>query len=405
MRSIFLASLFAAAPLAAFGFGFRVVDHDPIATARAEAFTATADTPAAIYYNPAGITQLDGLNVQLGSYAISFQADYTSESGASHESDDTLQPVPHFFATWKPKSGPFTLGLGTYAPYGLGVKYDDDVPFRTVAKEGVIKYFTVNPVVALQLTRTLSVAAGPTVNVAQVALERGIFARGDHFRFEGEGAAIGFTAGILWQPSPQHSFGLKYHSPTSIEFSGVSDVKTKGFSVATPFGPLDIPGNRFQEDARADLDFPQFIVAGYSFRPTPLWNIELNVDWTDWDQLETVTLRGGRRTGRAPIAFNYVSSFIYEAGITRHFEGGYHVSAGYAFSENSVPESSFTPIVPDSDRHILGVGFGRKTDRWSWSVAYQFLCGPDRDIEVGTEVDGSYQATGHAFTLSAALRY
>jgi long-chain fatty acid transport protein len=40
--------------------GFRLADQDAFATARGEAFVATADNPSAIYYNPAGITQLEG---------------------------------------------------------------------------------------------------------------------------------------------------------------------------------------------------------------------------------------------------------------------------------------------------------------------------------------------------------
>ena len=40
--------------------GFRLPDQDAFATARGEAFVATADNPSAIYYNPAGITQIRG---------------------------------------------------------------------------------------------------------------------------------------------------------------------------------------------------------------------------------------------------------------------------------------------------------------------------------------------------------
>src|SRR5688500_17253838 len=45
-------------PASAFALGIRIADQDARATARGNAFTATADNPSAIYYNPAGITQL-----------------------------------------------------------------------------------------------------------------------------------------------------------------------------------------------------------------------------------------------------------------------------------------------------------------------------------------------------------
>src|SRR5579862_5314758 len=57
-------------PSLAFGYGSRVSNQDAEATARGNAFTATADDPSAIYYNPAGIMQLDGLNTESGMYGI-----------------------------------------------------------------------------------------------------------------------------------------------------------------------------------------------------------------------------------------------------------------------------------------------------------------------------------------------
>jgi hypothetical protein len=43
--------------------GFGLPDQDAFAMGRGEAFVATADNPSAIYYNPAGITQLKGDNL------------------------------------------------------------------------------------------------------------------------------------------------------------------------------------------------------------------------------------------------------------------------------------------------------------------------------------------------------
>src|SRR5512141_2677713 len=58
--------------------GFRLPNQDPEAIARGNAFVATADNPSAIYYNPAGITQLEGNNLRAGIYFVSAGIDYTS---------------------------------------------------------------------------------------------------------------------------------------------------------------------------------------------------------------------------------------------------------------------------------------------------------------------------------------
>ena len=45
---------------------FDLPDQDAFVIGRGMAFVATADNPSAIYYNPAGITQLSGSNVRGG---------------------------------------------------------------------------------------------------------------------------------------------------------------------------------------------------------------------------------------------------------------------------------------------------------------------------------------------------
>src|SRR5687767_4448987 len=59
-------------PASSWALGTRVVDQNAEATSRGDAFAATADNPSAIYYNPAGITQLRGTQVLLGAYAVTY---------------------------------------------------------------------------------------------------------------------------------------------------------------------------------------------------------------------------------------------------------------------------------------------------------------------------------------------
>src|SRR5882762_7574294 len=53
-------------PQCGFGVGIRIVNQDAEAMARGNAFAATANNPSALYYNPAGISQLHGTQVQIG---------------------------------------------------------------------------------------------------------------------------------------------------------------------------------------------------------------------------------------------------------------------------------------------------------------------------------------------------
>jgi long-chain fatty acid transport protein len=398
---LFFLALF---PQFAFALGIRVADQDAAATARGNAFVATADNPSAIFYNPAGITQLEGQNFRLGGYGIGIDIDYSSSSGKSIGNKHDFAVLPQFYYTLTPPKSPLSLGFGVYSPFGLGLDYGDDTPFRTLTKKGEIKFLTFSPVTAWKISPTLSVGLGATLNFAEATLSRGVFLPGDDFRFRGAGTSYGFTAGIRWEPSPQHAFGVTYHSATDLDFSGHAALNTKPFTVPTPFGPFPVAAIHTEEDASAKFHFPQYIVAGYSFRPTPDWNFEVNVDWTDWDSLNQVILKQ-QRSASIAIPFNWKSSLFYEAGVTRRFAHGFHASAGYIYSENSVPERDFTPTVPDSNRHIFSAGIGQNTGRFNWDLAYQFARSPHRVIDNGTAANGIYRFTSHAVTLSAGFTF
>lgn len=394
-------------PTLAFGLGVRIPDQNPAATARGNAFAATADNASAIYYNPAGIAELEGMSVLLGGYAITLDVDVSLDAPGKNRSfgntNDEFQIAPQFFASWKVKDYPIALGLGVYAPFGFAMEYPDDTPFRALARKGKIQYITFNPVIAWKITDALSVAVGANFNSAETTLERGVLAPGDSFRFKGDGTSVGFNAGLLWRPHRMHSFGVNYRSATNIEFDGRARLQYDGFTVPTPFGPFPVPGARSEENASVDFDFPQNVVIGYSFRPTEDWNFEINWDWTDWNTLNDLVL--SQKSGDVVLPFGWQSSAFWEFGVTKKFGNGLRASVGYIYSENSSPNATFNPIVPDSNRHIYSVGLGQSLERFNWDIAYQYAHGPKRNIDNGTTADGTYRFDSHAFTVSLGFNF
>jgi long-chain fatty acid transport protein len=376
-------------PPEAFGLGMRIPNQDAAAIARGNAFVATADNPSAMYYNPAGITQLEGQTIQAGVLTyLNIYSDYESPSGERFENITKIIPVPQLGYVLSLKEQPFSFGLGVYAPFGLGMEWPDDVPFRNAGLEAQLTYVTINPVVAWRVHPTLSLAVGPTLNYSEGTLRQGVAVSPYHLKFSGDDLALGFNAGILWQPHPQWSFGAKYVSSTTLNYDG-----TASFHPVAPFLPPPT-------DTKMHVDFPQMIAAGVSFRPTTNWNIEVDVEWTDWDDLQTVVI-----DDIGILTLNWHSSFFYEFGITRQLGKGYFLSAGYFFSEASTPDREYTPLVPDTDLHIGSIGVGYKGQRWDWAIAGQVIGGGFRTVSGATDanVNGKYKI--FTPTISVAVAY
>jgi long-chain fatty acid transport protein len=374
--------------------GFRMPHQDPEAIARGDAFAATADNPSAIYYNPAGITQLDGDNIRAGLYVISANTEYTSSSGVTAKTDTSLQPVPQLYYVHSFTNAPISAGLGIYAPYGLSLDWGNNAPFNTVAESGNLLYLCFNPVIAWRVHRTLSIAIGPTINYSQATLKQAIPFLGGQSKFDGDGMDYGFNAGILWQPHPMWSFGINYHSATAVDYKG-----TASQTFGAPF-PSSTPSS-------ASINFPQFVVGGISFRPTPNWNLEFDLDWTEWSAVKQIVLQGSPfPPGSQTVTLDYQSSFIYEFGVTRQLGKGYFASVGYIYNENSSPDANFNPLIPDADLHLGSVGFGRHGLHWDWAIAYHFAYG-ERTVsnDSNSSADGTYKTFNNAFNVAATFKF
>lgn len=392
--------------------GFRVPDQDAFATARGEAFAATADTPAALYYNPAGISQLDGQNFRAGIYGIYLDPQYDSPStDRTYHNEKKLGAVPHFYYTYALKDTPVTFGLGLYSPFGLATRWSQATGFRTIATQGSLMYETFNPVVSFKLSDNFSLAGGITVNYANADLRQGILWPSqpyDQFRFAGDGWAVGYNLGALWKPHEKLSIGVSFRSETEADLRGhTSDYNNVAIGNVYP---------TFNErsGASAKFQFPLIAIFGISYRPTEAWNFEFNADYASWNNLQTVTIHQDSASiifpQNIPVTFDWQSSWYYEFGGTRYFQNGWHVSAGYVFNENSVPDAHYLPTVADMDKHFWSAGTGYKGKRYSFDIAYQFGWGTRKVSGSamsagGQTADGNYEFISHAVAVTVGRSF
>lgn len=387
-----------------FGGGVSLPDQDAFATARGEAFAATADNPSAVFYNPAGITQLSGGNVRGGVYGIYLDPSFSSSAG-NFDNKNKLHAIPQLFSTYTLKNAPITFGLGVYSPFGTGLEWDQNTGFRTVTGglKSSLTCFTFNPVVAVKLSPQLSVAAGLSANYANLDLKQGILATPDNdsFEFKGDGWAVGYNFGALWQPCKKLSFGGTFRGQANFNLEGNTYANVPLFGLA------------YHSDASTSLSFPIQAVVGVSYRPTPEWNLEFDAEYTDWDKVQSLTIDQPGAVGlpsSLPVALDWQSSWFFEWGATRYLTDHWQVSAGFVFNENSIPTAHYTPAVADMNKYFFSIGTGYKWKQFDVDVAYQFGYGTrtvsgSEPSAAGQTADGNYEFISHAVIASAGWHF
>jgi long-subunit fatty acid transport protein len=117
-----------------------------------------------------------------------------------------------------------------------------------------------------------------------------------------------------------------------------------------------------------------------------------------------------------PVTLDWQASWMYEFGVTRYFDNGWHVSAGYAYNENSVPYAYYTPLAADLDRHFFSIGTGFKGKRFNFDVAYQFGYGSPHSVTgstpsstpgqiAGQTADGTYTFISNAVFVTVGIHF
>src|SRR5262249_38701849 len=157
---------------------------------------------------------------------------------------------------------------------------------------------------------------------------------------------------------------------------------------------------------------------GYAFWPTPKWKIEADADWTNWDVVNNQNLKSqglkntfGLTQSQLNTKLNWQDSWIVELGTQYQANTNLFLRGDWYWSQNSIPEKNFSPIVADSDRVGVSLGLGYKIKNWSFDIAYQFNLSMDRDVKnkvgnsLGQSVDGEYESYSQGAAVSIVYRF
>jgi long-chain fatty acid transport protein len=352
------------------------------------AVTAVADDGSAVFYNPAGLGQIDGTTIQGGLNFLSPRLRYTMFSDVT-ETSDKQAVAPSLFMTHR-LSDRFSVGVGVYAPYARDAKLTDDFANGFVYQRAKIIRTDLSAVVAWQASDNLSIGGGLVVGYSQ--LDRSTPA-GPALRIidKMDGVGVGGIVALLWRASDRVKAGLTYRSEIHVDHDGERTLLAGGFPITS--------------DARAEMHYPASLALGMAFNPTPRLTLALDVNWYGWSSMDQVTTR----TDAWPDSvtpLNASDSRDIRIGAEYQLAAGWAVRAGYAYAEYAFPVTHIVPAQPDGDGHEIGLGVGRTTGPWRVDFAYHYAVTEEAKTSANVfGYNGKYNIDQHVFGLTAAYRF
>ena len=360
----------------------RIQGQGTAASAMSNAYAAQADDPSALHYNPAGMTQLQGVQVMAGALITGGSTNFTSLTGVTARGDrngSAAWPPPgHTFITANMKDlgvtalGDLTAGIGLTSPFGSLTRWPNDGPFRTATTFNTLPLLDIKPTLAYKATDNLSLGLG-----ADIYTFSGIFGEGhvekqfispgspafpfapagSKMELSGKGTAAGFNTSLLYTAlrnadgKPVANIGIVYRSQATLHLSGA--LLANGAKVS---------------DAKATLVLPQVITGAIALWPVRThereWKLEMDVDYVGWKSVRNldVTLANG---ATIPQPQNWKSTYAVMLGTEYKWLAleslpSWEVAlrAGYTNQQTQMPDLTYDPGVPSSDLHIVGGGVG-----------------------------------------------
>lgn len=428
--SVLLVLLFTAST--SFAAGFRLPEAGAKAMGMGFAFTAQADDPSAIYFNPAGLTQLKGQNVMLGvTYVRENGGEFTgttpvdNQTAIKSETQKSLNfYIPNAYYTKTTSDGYLAYGVGIFSPFGLGQEYNNgnnSSIFRNQITKIDLRTIVVNPTIAFKINEFLSVGAGidwmyGKAKLAKTAVVPGV---GNIFNLDldGDGDAWGYNFGVLLKPTENFRIGANYRSPFTLKIKD-GDVRIRNINSTAPFVPNPAPppaaftaaqifgGTSFDTKGAATLYMPATFALGAAYTMGRM-TVEADADWTFWHSYTSLPIDFRDNKPILPdsnAAKNWKDVVAFRLGAEYRVTDPLALRAGFVYDPTPVPADTMGPELPDSNRLNYMVGAGYKIGPVTIDGAFMYIDKKDRTV-TNPQFNGTWKGDAWLAGLDVGYKF
>ncbi|HMK73029.1 MAG TPA: outer membrane protein transport protein [Myxococcaceae bacterium] len=347
-------------------------------------YAARANAPVTLLTNPAGMTRLDGIQVQVGTellYAnLSFAPDLaTSPFLGTNNGGNAIGGLPNgaVFATFAPWKD-FRFGLGIFSNFGAPEKWDTGWVGRYYTTKTTLLGLSIMPGVAWNIIGGLSV--GITFNMMYGHLSQSVavqnlepLAPDGSLSVTSNAWGFGGNVGLLYEFSPATRLGVTYTSPVKLSFAAVPTFSGVGARLSTLLKASGL------DTASIDLGMtvPQTVMISFFQAVGSKFALMADVGWQNWASFGTVQL-GITSTPPVSLTTNigYVNTWHGAIGAQVQLSEPWQLNLGMAYDSSMTNAQDRVLMMAIADQWRLGAGAQVAVDEhWNLGFCSELLWG------------------------------
>ncbi len=379
MKKIFLSCVILATPITTQAAGFALIEQSGSGMGNAYAGgSAAAEDASTIFFNPAGMTYIQGTQAVGALHLINPNAEFKDKGsikaqGVPPKGDEgpnagDLAFVPNLFLKTD-LNDHVKLGIGISAPFGLKTEYDDKWVGRFQADKSEVKTININPSLAFKVNDQLSLGFGLSVMRAEATLTRQVnrvVAPETSVKIKGDDWGYGFNLGAIYQVTTDTRIGMAYRSKVEQRLEG----RSSSPAVAA-----------LNTKVKAGVDLPEnFSVSAFG-QLNDKWDLMGDVTWTRWSRFKELRIDFANATPDAVTPENWENTMRYSIGASYHYSDAIKLRVGLAYDEEAIKDEFRTARIPGNDRKWLSLGASyQMTPASKFDVGYAHLFISDASV-------------------------
>ena len=385
-------------PSGARAAGLQLLEQSPRLTGTAYSGTAAWAADASMaFFNPAGLTRLEGGSMVVGGYIIEvgdeLHADQAttwgqniSGAGGSMTVDGgsvNAFPIFHFAQRI---SEDWVGYIGVTVPFGNNTDYADDSVARYMGTLSKLQTININPAIAWEPIEGFSIAAGFNAMYARARLNQVaavptfpiVPALDVNALFFGDDWAFGWNIGALYEPSPNLRFGVAYRSAVHSTLTGSAEIYPPSIVASNPlYELLNLP-NPESGTSRFGLSSPDSVTVSGFWTPVEWLDVMADFQWTQWSIQQELELSFETKSFKVPLVEKVlpqagnIPSIALGIDLPVAFRNAYRgtigvqmrpaedwsIRIGTGYDGSPTQAANRTVRLPDANRWILSFGFG-----------------------------------------------
>ncbi|WP_019883540.1 MULTISPECIES: OmpP1/FadL family transporter [unclassified Methylophilus] len=372
---LFIGLLFSGYQLSSQAAGFALFEQGASGLGNAYAgASAVAEDASTIFFNPAGMTYLEGRQIVGALHVIKTNGDFDDKAseragtrplGGEGGEIGSLAAIPNFYYK-QDISDQLKVGIGVGTPFGLKTEYDKNWLGRFQAIKSELKTVNINPSLAWKLNDQWSFGFGVSAMWAQAELTSAVNlgAAESSINNKGKDWGFGYNLGAIYQVTPDTRLGLAFRSKVEQHLKG---------DARSPFTTLNgIPGRTLNTDITADLTLPETLSFSSFSRLDERWDLLADVTWTRWSQFKTLTIMrdNGSNAMLGSTEEHWNNTLRYSVGVNYRYTDTLKLRTGVAYDEEAIDNNHRTARIPGNDRIWLSLGAS-----WQYSPQTKFDVG------------------------------